>query len=97
MDTGYNVNDRDIVIVNTPNNNINNIDNDRFAASRNAESIAYKLVDKFNSPTSFNFYCKVAYKLSEARIWQHYERATTAPNVKSPAGLFNWLCRRDGV
>lgn len=88
-------NDNVNVSVNVPNNNnSNNNNNDigKYEQSLKAESLAYKLVEKFKAPDSFPFYCKVAYKLSESRIWQNYEKAQEG---KNPAGLFNWLCRRD--
>lgn len=78
-----------------PNDNSNN--NDIYNASRNAERIAYALVDKFHAKGSFEFYCKVAYALPEHKIWKLYERATTSKGAKNPAGLFNWLCKREGV
>jgi hypothetical protein len=81
------------------NNNINDNDNvsskSGFDKSKYAESIARKLVAKFDAPGSFSFYCKVAYSLPENRIWNNYEQATTSKKVKNPAGLFNWLCRKD--
>jgi len=77
---------------NNPNNTYNVNDNVNFNSSKNAERIAHQLVDKFSAPNSFPFYCKVAYKLSEAQIWNNFERSTTG---KNPAGLFNWLCRKD--
>lgn len=57
-----------------------------------ADGIASVLVEKLRSPESYKFYCKVAYKLPESRIWQNYESAMKG---KNPGGLFNWLCRKD--
>jgi len=75
------------------NHNINANDNDNvFDKSKNVERIAHQLVDKLGSEGSFEFYCKVAYKLSEAMIWSNYEKAAKG---KNPGGLFNWLCRKD--
>lgn len=71
--------------------NLTNNDND-IDRGKQVELIAYKLVDYFKSPDSFKFYCKVAYKLPESKIWNNYESAKKGNN---PAGLFNWLCRRD--
>lgn len=70
---------------------LNNNDND-IDRAKVVETIAMKLVDKFKSQDSYKFYCLVAYKLPESKIWLNYEQATSG---KNPAGLFNWLCRRD--
>lgn len=82
-----------------PNYNVN--DNGKYENARKVEAIADKLVEKFGLPEkSRPFMCKVAYKLSEARIWAHYEHVTTSQNGKpiaNPVGLFIWLCKRDGV
>lgn len=75
-----------------PNNNYNNNVIGGFEKSKQAETIAQKLVDKLNSKESYLFYCKVAYALPEARIWINLEQALSGNN---PGGLFNWLCRRD--
>lgn len=76
-----------------PNYNVNDIG--RYERSKQVEVIADKLVDKLNLPEqSRPFMCKVAYKLSEARIWDNYEQASKG---KNPVGLFIWLCKRDGV
>lgn len=82
------------------NNNVN--DNvDKYDTARKVEMIADKLLQRFNLPKeSRGFMCKVAYKLPEARIWEHYEHVTTVKNGKpitNPIGLFIWLCKRDGV
>lgn len=58
----------------------------------NVEAIASQLCEKFESPDSWKFYCKIAYKLPEYMIWGLYEQALTGTN---PAGLFNWLCRKE--
>jgi hypothetical protein len=70
---------------------INN-DNDKYELTKRVEAIAYRLCEKLGSPTSFEFYCKVAYKMSEARIWSNYEKAQRGRN---PARLFTWLCKRE--
>lgn len=68
------------------NDNVNNVDH------KKVEHIALSLVEKFMSKDSYKFYCLVAYKLPENKIWLNYEKAMTG---KNPAGLFNWLCRKD--
>ncbi len=73
-------------------NHNNNVNDNGFSKSKEAEKIAYTLVDKLGSQKSFPFYCKVAYNLPERKIWNNLE---TAMKGKNPGGLFNWLCRRD--
>ena len=68
-----------------------NIVNDIDRATR-AERIAGELVQKFGKDDSRQFYLKVAYKLSESKIWSNYEKALKGRN---PGGLFNFLCRKD--
>lgn len=65
-----------------------------FSKSKSVEMIADKLVQKFGSEISRPFYCKVAYKLSEAVIWDNFEKAQRG---KNPPALFTWLCKRSGV
>lgn len=77
-------------------NNDNVIDNGNkdkgVKSARDVELIALKLVDNFHSQQSYEFYCKVAYKLPEHIIWSNYEQAQKG---RTPGKLFNWLCRRD--
>lgn len=68
-------------------NNVNVIDR-----AKEVELIAHQLVDKFKSRESFPFYCKVAYSLPESTIWSNYEQSLKG---RTPAKLFNFLCRRD--
>lgn len=68
----------------------------RYEAARKVENIADQLVQKFGSDKYRDFYCKIAWKLSEARIWSHYEAAVKA-NPAQPGKLFTYLCKRDGV
>lgn len=89
----------DIVNGNVSNNsNYNSNDNvpDRYARERRIDEIADQLLLRFGLTTNSKpFMCKAARKLSEARIWQHYEAAQAA--TKSKPGLFIYLCKRDGV
>lgn len=87
-------NDNEKVIV--PNTNYNSIDNDndKFGRSKKVEEIADALVQKLGNEQFRPFYCKVAWKLSEARIWQNYEAAMKG---NQPGRLFSYLCKRDGV
>lgn len=80
------------------NSNYNSIDNvlDKYARERKVDAIADSLLEKFGlDNSSKGFMCKVARKLSEARIWSNYEAAQSAS--KSKVGLFIYLCKRDGV
>lgn len=73
-----------------------NIISDRYVRARRVENIADSLLDKLGLTTeSRPFMCKVAWKLSEARIWDNYEQAQKAKTSK--VGLFIFLCKRDGV
>jgi len=78
-----NVNDNGVL---NRTNNDNDIDR-----SKKIDLIAQRLVDTYNSPESWKFYCKVAMKLSEAQIWNNVEQSKAG---RSPAGLFNHLCRK---
>lgn len=74
---------------------IDNVAN-KYARARNVERIADLLLQKLNLDSgSREFMCKVAWKLSEAKIWQNYEDSLKAK--KSRVGLFIYLCKRDGV
>lgn len=81
----------------TSNNNSNDIvTNDKYARARKVENIADTLLEKLGlDVTSRPFMCKVALRLSEARIWDNLEQAQKA--TKSKPGLFIYLCKRDGV
>ena len=72
--------------------NINNDNVDKYETASKVEATANKLVEKFQSPGNFSFYCKVAYKLSEARIWFNYEQALKG---NQPVRLFTYLCNKD--
>ena len=76
--------------------NYNFNDNDKYARAKRVEAIADQLVSKLGNSTFRAFYCKVAWKLSEARIWSNYEAAIKG-NPTQPGKLFSYLCKRDGV
>lgn len=93
-------NNNDIVngnVNSTSNNNSNdNVSNDKYSAARRVERLADLLLEKMGLDIgSRPFMCKVAWKLSEARIWDNYEQSLKAR--KSKVGLFIYLCKRDGV
>lgn len=68
----------------------------KYERSRKVEEIADSLLEKLNvDEKSRPFMCKVAWKLSESRIWQNVEQAQKS-KVNS-VGLFIYLCKRDGV
>lgn len=58
-----------------------------------ADAIADKLCKELGNNQYRTFYCKVAYKLSEAEIWSSLELAKTGNN---PARYFTWLVKRTG-
>lgn len=67
---------------------------DQYSHARKVERIADELVVKLGvDNNSRPFMCKVAYKLSEARIWENFEKAQSA--TKSVVGLFIYLCKVD--
>lgn len=76
--------------------NYNVIDNEsRYDKGKQVEQLADVLVIRLGAKVeSRPFMCKVAYKLSEARIWDNVEQALKGRN---PMGLFIYLCKRDGV
>lgn len=69
---------------------LNNNVNDNVA---HVDYIADKLVAALNNPDSRPYYCKVAWKLPEARIWFNLELALSAGRV--PKNYFSWLCTRE--
>lgn len=75
--------------------NYNDIDNDKYGKSKKVEYTADRLIEKLGAKQeSRPFMCKVAWKLSDARIWDNVEQALKGRN---PMGLFIYLCKRDGV
>lgn len=77
-------------------NNVNdNVLGEKYRKGRNVEVIADALMAKLRAkPESRPFMCKVAWKLSDVRIWYNLEAAQKGHN---PIGLFIYLCKRDGV
>jgi hypothetical protein len=50
--------------------------------------IAQKLCDRLNNQSRFEYYCKVAWNLSDAKIWTSLETALTG---QDPAKYFSFL------
>lgn len=72
-----------------------NVEGNKYEQSRRVEQLADTLLEKLGAkPESRPFMCKVAYRLSEARVWYNVEQALKGRN---PMGLFIYLCKRDGV
>lgn len=95
MSQAVNVNENVNVNLTSNFNNNNNVD-PKYARSRQVEATADALLEKFGLDISSRpFMCKVALRLSEARIWDNYEQAQKA--TRSKVGLFIFLCKRDGV
>lgn len=85
----HNVNDNEV-------NTINNNDNDivvkpSVKTEVQVNAIAEKLVNELNNPEAWEFYCKVAWRLSEATIYQNLE---IAKGGRNPQRYFSWLCNR---
>lgn len=55
------------------------------------DRIADILCDQLGNREYRAFYCKVAYRLSEAQIWSSLE---TAKKGKHPARYFTWLVKK---
>ena len=55
-------------------------------------NIAGRLTDKFQNPSRFKFYCKVAWHLSEREIANNLEAAI---NGRDPKKLFSYLCSQN--
>lgn len=53
------------------------------------QQTAHKLADQLNNPGSFKFYCKMAWRLPEHKIWSNLEQALTG---RDPKKYFSWLC-----
>ena len=66
---------------------------DKFEKSREVERIALKIVEKLHNEDGYKFYCKVAYRVPEARIWWNLE--TAIKSGRNPVRLFTWLCKRE--
>lgn len=77
--------DNDNVVLLSKTNNDNDI-----VRAKDVDRIANLLVEKFNSPRSREFYCLVAWKLSESQIWCNYEKSQ---GKNCPAAYFNKICR----
>lgn len=94
MSKGNNDNDNVNVFLKNNNNVIDNVS--RYEKARHVEEIADRLLDKLGMDISSRpFMCKVAWNLSEARIWDNLEQANKSKINK--IGLFIYLCKRDGV
>lgn len=75
--------------------NSNYIDNNVYRAARRVDYIADLLQIKLGmKEQSRPFLCKVAWRLPEDRIWSNLEDALRG---KNSAGLFIYLCKKDGV
>lgn len=78
----------------TTNYNVND-NGSKYDKGKQVEFIADRIIQKLSAnEKSRPFFCKVAYKLPEATIWNNVESALKGRN---PVGLFIYLCKRDGV
>lgn len=96
MAQGNNVIENEIVsITGNNNNNDNDIKSKLYEQGKRVEILADGMLKALGlDEKSRPFMCKVAWKLSEARIWYNIEQALKG---KNPVGLFIYLCKRDGV
>lgn len=56
------------------------------------QTIANTLCDRLSNETRFEYYCKIAWRLPESKIWGNLEKALTGNN---PAKYFSFLCNLD--
>jgi hypothetical protein len=61
--------------------------------NRTVEAQARRLMERFNNPDGFLFYCQAYHKLSEAKIQELIEIAEA--KGKSPARYFYTITRRE--
>lgn len=64
----------------------------RSSRASRVDRIADNLVRKFNAPSSRDFFCKCAWKLSEDEIWTTYEKAHK-PKVDNSLKYFIAVCQ----
>lgn len=92
MRTSNNDIDNEIVVSTDNYNDIDNVSS-KYDRSRRVEELADDLMAKLKAkPESRPFLCKVAWNLSESRIWYNFESSRKG---KNPMGLFIYLCKRD--
>ena len=80
--------------------NRNSIDNDivreGYMSEREVDYKADLIMKKLGVGTTYReFYCKVVWKLPEATVNAHLEKAIA--KGKDPAKYFTWLVKREGV
>ena len=61
-------------------------------SAREVDQIADRLVATFGNPERQLYYCRVAWRLSEATIWRSAEQASRG---REPAKLFTWLVQQE--
>lgn len=92
MATTYNVN---VSKTNATKDNVNDNVKTKYERSRQVDRIADDIIYKLGVSEEYrDFYCKIAWSLSEARIWSNMESALKG---SSPARLFTYLCKKDMV
>lgn len=74
-------------------NIVNDNDSSKYDKSKKVDSIADEIIRRLGVGETYRaFYCKIAWTLSEARIYTNLE---TALKGKQPARLFTYLCKKD--
>jgi len=90
MSTSNNVNVSESV---STANNVNDNDRGKYQRSRQVDRVADEIIVRLGVAETYRaFYCKIAWKLSEARIYSNLEAALKG---NQPARLFTYLCKKD--
>ena len=81
-----------------PNDN-DNVKGAKYARSRRVDEIADEIERKLGTKGWRAFYCKIAWKLPEHRIWSNLEIAleTSKKGTGHAGKIFSHLCKKDGV
>ncbi len=61
-----------------------------YIKAKQVDFIADKIMERLNTEENRKFYCKVAWKLTEATIWNNMEIALKGDN---PQRYFSFLCK----
>lgn len=84
--------------INVNENNVgNNGRKKKYERSKAVDIIALDLAEKLQSPNSYEFYCKIAWRLQPSVIYNNLEQALKSKRRNandSPARLFGYLCNK---
>lgn len=64
---------------------------------REVQHIAHQIEGKLgkSTPSRFPYFCKVAWRLPENKVWLHVEAAMGTGCTSTPTQLFIWLCQQE--